>query len=96
MLGNPESTRVESFAEGLLEGPQYTRPAEYRGLCVPEVLTSGDHAAVTRWRVERARELTRRRRPDLLAQRGAAPASRPGGGRANWPAPGPRKEGDGA
>ncbi len=66
VLGNPESIRNESFQAGLLEGPQYTRPATYRGLEVPEVLLSGDHGAVARWREERAREITRRRRPDLL------------------------------
>ena len=66
VLGNPESIRNESFAAGLLAGPQYTRPATYRGLEVPEVLLSGDHGAVARWREERAREITRRRRPDLL------------------------------
>jgi tRNA (guanine37-N1)-methyltransferase len=65
VLGNPESAEAESFAEGLLEGPQYTRPAVYRDRAVPEVLRSGDHAAVARWRVERARERTRKRRPDL-------------------------------
>lgn len=66
VLGNPESTRSESFQAGLLEGPQYTRPAAFRGLEVPEVLLSGNHAAVARWRAERADEVTRRRRPDLL------------------------------
>lgn len=66
VLGNPESTVSESFQGGLLEGPQYTRPAVFRGLEVPEVLRSGDHAAVARWRAEQARERTRRRRPDLL------------------------------
>jgi tRNA (guanine37-N1)-methyltransferase len=70
VMGNPDSAGTESFqasAEGwLLEGPQYTRPPEYRGLAVPEVLRSGDHAAIARWRAERARETTRRRRPDLL------------------------------
>ncbi len=65
-LGNPESVSRESFQGRLLEGPQYTRPAEFRGLKVPEVLCSGDHAAVARWRAERAREFTRRRRPDLV------------------------------
>jgi tRNA (guanine37-N1)-methyltransferase len=67
VLGNRESAREESFGAGLLEGPQYTRPANFRGLEVPEVLRSGDHAAVARWRLARARELTRERRPDLLA-----------------------------
>jgi tRNA (guanine37-N1)-methyltransferase len=68
VLGNPESARSESFQTGLLEGPQYTRPAAFRGLEVPEVLRSGDHAAVARWREERSRERTRRRRPDLLGE----------------------------
>jgi tRNA (guanine37-N1)-methyltransferase len=66
VLGNPESARGDSFGAGLLEGPQYTRPAQFRGLEVPEVLRSGDHQAVERWRAERAREFTRERRPDLL------------------------------
>jgi tRNA (guanine37-N1)-methyltransferase len=66
VLGNPDSAREDSFQEGLLEGPQYTRPAEFRGLAVPEVLRSGDHAAVARWRAERAHEFTRSRRPDML------------------------------
>jgi tRNA (guanine37-N1)-methyltransferase len=68
VLGNPESTRSESFQAGLLEGPQYTRPASFRGHEVPEVLLSGDHGAVARWREEQARERTRRRRPDLLSR----------------------------
>jgi tRNA (guanine37-N1)-methyltransferase len=67
VLGNPESVRSESFGEDLLEGPQYTRPAEFRGQAVPEVLLSGDHAMIARWREEKAIEITRRRRPDLLA-----------------------------
>jgi tRNA (guanine37-N1)-methyltransferase len=66
-LGNPDSLRDESFQAGLLEGPQYTRPPVFGGLEVPEVLRSGDHAAVAEWRARRARELTRCRRPDLLA-----------------------------
>jgi tRNA (guanine37-N1)-methyltransferase len=66
VLGNPESTVHESFQGGLLEGPQYTRPAVFRGLEVPEVLRSGDHGAVARWRAGQARERTQRRRPDLL------------------------------
>ena len=56
----------ESFSENLLEYPQYTRPQEYRGLAVPEVLRSGDHAKVDKWRREQAIELTKKRRPDLL------------------------------
>lgn len=60
------STAEESFASGLLEYPQYTRPPTFRGMDVPAILTSGDHGAVARWREERARERTRERRPDLL------------------------------
>jgi tRNA (guanine37-N1)-methyltransferase len=56
----------ESFSDGLLEYPQYTRPAVFRGMDVPSVLTSGDHAAVARWRREQAIERTRLRRPDLV------------------------------
>ena len=67
VVGNPESLRTESHAAGLLEHPQYTRPAEFRGWKVPEVLVSGDHGAVERWRAQRAEELTRERRPDLLS-----------------------------
>ena len=66
VLGNPESIRSESFRGSLLEEPQYTRPAEYRGWKVPEVLLSGDHAKVAAWREEQRRERTRLRRPDLL------------------------------
>src|SRR4029079_13994447 len=61
------STAEESFAAGLLEYPQYTRPATFRGQDVPAILTSGDHGAVARWRDEQARARTRERRPDLLA-----------------------------
>jgi tRNA (guanine37-N1)-methyltransferase len=56
----------ESFARGILEYPQYTRPPSFRGMDVPAILTSGDHGAVARWRAERALERTRSRRPDLL------------------------------
>jgi tRNA (guanine37-N1)-methyltransferase len=67
VLGNPDSALSESFQAGLLEGPQYTRPPVFGGLAVPEVLRSGDHAAVAEWRARRARAMTRRRRPDLLS-----------------------------
>lgn len=70
VLGNAASAVDDSFAvghEGLLEAPGYTRPEEWRGLRVPSVLRSGDHAAVARWRRERSRERTQRVRPDLLA-----------------------------
>jgi len=60
------STAEESFSAGLLEYPQYTRPPSFRGMDVPEILTSGDHGAVAKWRRERAIERTRLRRPDLL------------------------------
>ena len=56
----------ESFSDNLLEYPQYTRPQEYKGLCVPEVLRSGDHGKVDKWRREQALELTKKLRPDLL------------------------------
>ena len=68
VLGNPDSAASDSFESGGLEGPHYTRPAVFRGLAVPEVLRSGDHGAVARWRAERAAEVTRARRPDLLAK----------------------------
>ncbi|MEW5739132.1 MAG: tRNA (guanosine(37)-N1)-methyltransferase TrmD [Myxococcota bacterium] len=66
VLGNAESLATESFESGLLEHPQYTRPAEFRGLAVPEVLQSGDHARIARWRRWHALRLTRERRPDLF------------------------------
>ena len=66
ILGDSESILDESFSEGMLEYPQYTRPAEFRGMSVPEVLLSGDHAAIERWRREQARDRTAQRRPDLL------------------------------
>jgi len=69
VLGNPESTQTESFQQAGLEGPQYTRPAEYRGLAVPEVLRSGDHAKIARWRADQALARTKIRRPDLLSPR---------------------------
>jgi tRNA (guanine37-N1)-methyltransferase len=62
------STAEESFSDGLLEYPQYTRPAVFRGMDVPAILTSGDHGAVARWRHEQALERTRLRRPDLLPE----------------------------
>jgi tRNA (guanine37-N1)-methyltransferase len=65
VLGCDESGEDESFSEGLLEYPQYTRPVEFRGLRVPAVLQSGDHGAITRWRRQQAEKLTRRLRPDL-------------------------------
>ena len=66
VLGDDESSQDESFCGCLLEYPQYTRPAEFRGMNVPEVLLSGDHAAIEKWRQEQATVQTRQRRPDLL------------------------------
>lgn len=66
VLGSSESTDEESFSNGLLEYPHYTRPAEYRGLKVPEVLQSGNHAEIAKWRREQSLKITRERRPDLL------------------------------
>jgi len=76
VLGNPASVEQESFGRALLEGPHYTRPPTFRGLDVPEVLRSGDHAAIARWRQEQALALTSKRRPDLLGVDTAA--TRPG------------------
>ncbi|HEX5496666.1 MAG TPA: tRNA (guanosine(37)-N1)-methyltransferase TrmD [Mycobacteriales bacterium] len=67
VVGNAESVRQDSFAYGLLEGPAYTRPRCWRGRAVPEVLLSGDHAAVDRWRRSESLRRTARRRPELLA-----------------------------
>jgi len=68
VIGKEESHERDSFAEpGLLDHPHYTRPPEFRGMAVPEVLLSGDHGAIERWREEAAREKTRRNRPDLRA-----------------------------
>lgn len=65
-LGADEALNEESFAAGLLEYPQYTRPREYRGMTVPDVLLNGDHAAIARWRREQSERRTRERRPDLM------------------------------
>jgi tRNA (guanine37-N1)-methyltransferase len=75
VLGNAESSRNESFSgenEGLLDCPQYTRPAEFRGWKVPEVLLGGNHEEIKRWREAASREKTQRRRPDLAGARGKA------------------------
>jgi len=66
-LGDDDSSCDESFSHGLLEYPQYTRPAEFRGMKVPDVLLSGNHAEIEKWRREQARLQTQKRRPDLLA-----------------------------
>lgn len=66
VLGDPDSALEESFTDRLLDCPHYTRPPEYRGLKVPDVLLSGHHAAIREWRLEQAKKRTRERRPDLL------------------------------
>ena len=69
VLGNPESLDEESFAAGLLEYPQYTRPDEFRGMRVPDILLGGDHGKIREWRASESRRRTARRRPDLLERR---------------------------
>jgi tRNA (guanine37-N1)-methyltransferase len=66
VIGNEESLSAESFEAGLLDYPHYTRPASFRGMEVPQVLLSGDHARIAEWRREAVREKTRKNRPDLL------------------------------
>jgi tRNA (guanine37-N1)-methyltransferase len=66
VLEKPEATEIESFSDGLLEFPQYTRPDDFEGLKVPEVLVSGNHGEVDKWRNEKAIEKTKRVRPDLI------------------------------
>jgi len=66
VLGRKEAAEEDSFAQGQLDSPYYTRPPEFRGRAVPEVLLSGDHRAISRWREEMAHEATRTKRPDLL------------------------------
>jgi len=74
VLGNETSIEEESFSNGLLEYPHYTRPADFRGWQIPDVLRSGDHGKVDRWRLAKAIERTARERPDLLASRGGVSA----------------------
>src|SRR5438046_1201046 len=66
VLGHGQSANDDSFSAGLLEGPQYTRPAEFRDWKVPDVLLSGNHAEIAAWRKEQAEKRTRKNRPDLL------------------------------
>jgi tRNA (guanine37-N1)-methyltransferase len=66
VLGNPVSAEQDSFSDGLLEGPSYTRPEVWRELAVPDVLRSGNHALVERWRRDQALERTAKRRPELI------------------------------
>jgi tRNA (guanine37-N1)-methyltransferase len=75
-VGKEESVRHDSFAEGILDFPHYTRPREFRGLKVPQVLFSGDHKKIERWRRKKALEKTINRRPDLLQDKELAPEDR--------------------
>ena len=80
VLGDAGSALSDSFQDGLLDAPTYTRPAEFRGMRVPDVLLSGDHERVARWREEQKLEKTRRRRPDLLEDGIAGDAAHSGAG----------------
>ena len=81
VIGDPEALAEESFAEGLLEYPQYTRPQVWQGRAVPEVLVSGDHGRIRGWRREQSERLTRERRPDLWKRYCAARQAGPDAGR---------------
>ena len=85
VLGNENSAADESFSDGLLEYPQYTRPEEFRGMKVPEVLLSGDHQRVKQWRQEKSLEITRQRRPDMMAGAALARPARSAKGRRQAP-----------
>lgn len=76
VLGSEESAANESFSDGLLEHPQYTRPADYNGSRAPDVLLNGNHALICKWRRERSLELTARNRPELLKNAELSPADR--------------------
>ena len=67
VLGDEQSAADDSFSGGLLEGPQYTRPSDFRGWKVPDVLLSGNHGEIAKWRKEQARQRTQKNRPDLLS-----------------------------
>ena len=79
VMGAPTSGEEESFESGLLEYPHYTRPQQWEGRTIPEVLRSGDHAKIAAWRHDMARRDTRLRRPDLFERRGGAQGSSPSG-----------------
>jgi tRNA (guanine37-N1)-methyltransferase len=80
-MGAPDSGNEESFETGLLEYPHYTRPAEWEGRTIPEVLRSGDHARISAWRQAMAETDTRLRRPDLWERHEGARAASPSGAR---------------
>jgi tRNA (guanine37-N1)-methyltransferase len=65
VLGEEDSAKDDSFSDGLLEYPQYTRPEDYRGMKVPDILLSGDHAKIAEWRKKKSAERTKNRRPDI-------------------------------
>lgn len=77
VLGNSQAAELDSFANGQLDSPYYTRPAGFRGWNVPEVLLSGDHGAIGRWRAAKAREATQKKRPDLFNGSGSQGAQAP-------------------
>ncbi len=82
VMGNADSGENESFENGLLEHPQYTRPQEFEGLAIPDILRSGNHALIDKWRHEQSLQLTGQRRPDLLdGTAGASRSKKPGKGR---------------
>ncbi|MFL6761709.1 MAG: tRNA (guanosine(37)-N1)-methyltransferase TrmD, partial [Sphingomicrobium sp.] len=81
VMGAASSGEEESFEQGLLEYPHYTRPVTWEGRTIPEVLRSGDHAKIASWRHERAVEDTRLRRPDLIERHGGASQAPPSGAR---------------
>lgn len=81
IMGAASSGEEESFEQGLLEYPHYTRPVTWEGRTIPEVLRSGDHAKIAAWRLERSREDTRLRRPDLIERHGGASQAPPSGAR---------------
>jgi tRNA (guanine37-N1)-methyltransferase len=86
VMGKEASAAEESFAQGLLEYPQYTRPAEWEGRAIPEILTCGDHGKVAAWRRQEAERLTRERRPDLWAAYAAGSGgAKPGGTKTGGP-----------
>lgn len=87
VLGDPAATERDSHADGLLEHPHYTRPAEFRGHAVPEMLLSGHHAEIARWRRRESLRRTLKRRPDLLVRADLSPEDKAFLGKLGWPQP---------
>jgi tRNA (guanine37-N1)-methyltransferase len=75
VLGDEQSAIDDSFSGDLLEGPQYTRPSEFRGMKVPDILLSGNHGQIAAWRKEQGRQRTQKNRPDLLGDSNEGPSS---------------------